>query len=235
MHHEIEEKLTSVKELKEKLVDIAKAEFNSKSVCDIDAKEMGEVIDMIKDLAEVEEKCWKGHYYKTVSKAMEENEESNMRYGYNHRHTASGRFASAGRGHRVGYYDKMMPMEMRYDMEYLDDPEYFRDMMNDRMGYDGRSASRSGNMNMGGNRGSDGYTMNRENPRHGKAYNEFMEARRHYTATNSPEHKMQMDEYANEHMNDTIASIKEIWKSADPAMRKNIKADLTKLVGEMPV
>lgn len=233
MHHEIEEKLKPVKELKEKLIECTRSEFNSKSICDIDSKEMGEVVDMIKDLAEVEEKCWKGHYYKTVSKAMEENEESEMRYGYNHRHLSNGRFASAGRGRRMGY---MMPMEMRYDMDYLDDPEGFRDMINERMGYDGRSSSKSGgHMGMGGRGGSDGYTMNHENPRHGRAYNEFMEARRHYTTSNTPEDKMLMDTYANEHMNDTIASIKEIWKSADPAMRKSIKSDLTKLVGEMPV
>ena len=43
-----------------------------------------------------------------------------------------------------------------------------------------------------------------------------------------------MDRHANEHVMDTIATIREIYKAADPELRTRIKGDLTKLVGEMP-
>ena len=33
---------------------------------------------------------------------------------------------------------------------------------------------------------------------------------------------------------DVMGSVREIYKTADPDMRKRMKSDLTKLVGEMP-
>lgn len=43
-----------------------------------------------------------------------------------------------------------------------------------------------------------------------------------------------MEMYANEHLMDVMGSVREIYKTADPDMRKRMKSDLTKLVGEMP-
>ena len=37
-----------------------------------------------------------------------------------------------------------------------------------------------------------------------------------------------------EHLMDAMGTIREIYKSAEPDLRKRMKADLTKLVGEMP-
>ena len=149
----------------------------------IDTKEMGEVVDMVKDLAEAE-------YYARIAKAMEETEkedeeeakyimkkmkeeygeeEGERRFYDDYRYKRSGRFAPKGRGSympRRGYdeppYYHMMPNEA----------EYYRDMdrMNGKMYYSGggqsssgnssgQSGNMSGNSNMGGNtRGySDGY------------------------------------------------------------------------------
>lgn len=44
-----------------------------------------------------------------------------------------------------------------------------------------------------------------------------------------------MDAHAAEHVGDTLATIREIWKTADPEMKKRIKADFTTLVNEMTV
>ena len=40
--------------------------------------------------------------------------------------------------------------------------------------------------------------------------------------------------YANEHMMDTIGTIREMYRTAEPDLKKRMKSDLTKLVGEMP-
>lgn len=60
-------------DIKKKLLDEFDAEIErAGSIRNISTDEAGKVVDMIKDLAEAEEKCWKACYYKTVVEAMEE-------------------------------------------------------------------------------------------------------------------------------------------------------------------
>lgn len=37
----------------------------------IDVKEVGELVDMVKDLAEAEKECWEATYYRKITEAME--------------------------------------------------------------------------------------------------------------------------------------------------------------------
>lgn len=53
-------------------------------------------------------------------------------------------------------------------------------------------------------------------------------------ATNSQEDREMMERNADKHVYNSITTVREIYKAADPEMKKRIKADLTKLVGEMP-
>ena len=113
----------------EKLSECAKCELD-KGIENVDTKEMGEVAEIIKELAEAE-------YYAKISKAMDEAEygedydykgayDEHERKGYRgQRRDSRGRFMS-NRGRR-GYESRMMP-EMDWD-----DMEYYRDM--DRMSY----------------------------------------------------------------------------------------------------
>ena len=55
-----------------------------------------------------------------------------------------------------------------------------------------------------------------------------------YAATNSQEDREMMERNADKHVYNSITTVREIYKAADPEMKKRIKADLTKLVGEMP-
>lgn len=71
--------------------------------------------------------------------------------------------------------------------------------------------------------------------RYGRPFNQFRKAKRHYTQTHSPEDKEKMREHANEHLMATMSTIREIYDNADPELKKRIKADLTKLTGEMTV
>ena len=148
-----------------------------KSVEEIDTKELGEVVDMISDLAEAE-------YHARISKAMEESEkedeeevkrimkemkeqygeeEGERRFYDNYRYKRTGRFAPKGRGSYVGRrgYEEPPYYRMSPEMYKEHDPEWYRDMdrLDGRMYYSGGSTggnmggSRSGG-NMGGNSGN---------------------------------------------------------------------------------
>lgn len=96
-------KMEDLTEIKNKLIHWTKGELDKEGMCSSpqEIEIMGEVVDMIKDLAEAEEKCWKACYYKEIVYAMDEAEEYD-RDGYNPRRYASGRYAPSGRGH-MGY------------------------------------------------------------------------------------------------------------------------------------
>lgn len=139
----------------EKLSEVAKCELD-KGIENVDTKEMGEVAEIIKELAEAE-------YYAKISKAMDEAEygedydykgayDEHERKGYRgQRRDSRGRFMS-NRGRR-GYESRMMP-EMDWD-----DMEYYRDM--DRMSYGrmgyaggGSTSGMGGGSSMGGSQSS---------------------------------------------------------------------------------
>ena len=144
-----------------------------KSVEEIDTKELGEVVDMISDLAEAE-------YHARIAKAMEESEkedeeeakrimkEMKEQYGeeegerrfYDNYRYANGRFAPKGRGtRRRGFSEPLYHMSPEMYREH--DPEWYRDM--DRYSENRLYYTESGNMggsrsggSMGGNSGNMG-------------------------------------------------------------------------------
>lgn len=56
-------------ELKNKLIQ--RVEQDTQNINRFDVNTVGELVDMIKDLAEAEDHCWQAEYYKSISKAME--------------------------------------------------------------------------------------------------------------------------------------------------------------------
>lgn len=166
----------------------------------IDTNELGEGIDMIKDLCEAIEKLHKAEYYDIAAEAMLENpmafapefvqdQIQNDRAGYDHYRYASGRFAPKGHGHRSGYTE--IPHHMP-EMEHME-----RELM------------------------------------HGVPYRDYMKHRMHYTETHHPEDKHMMDEHAKRHVLDTAETVTEIYKAADPELKRDIKMELQKLVNQM--
>lgn len=63
----------------------------------VDVKLMGEYADIVKDMAEAEEKCWKAEYYKTVTEAMQRGGSEPAGY------TQMGSGGGQGGGGRMGY------------------------------------------------------------------------------------------------------------------------------------
>lgn len=163
----LEKELDGLEKIYKKLEEVIKHEFDE-GVEHINTHEMGEVIDMLKDVSVAKEKLIKGCYYKQIMEAMEKseygedyNEDGPMdepRY-YNAYRYANGRYAPKGRGTRRGYE------EPRYHMpiEYMYPSAYYRDMdrTDGRMYYSGDTgtSSDSTNSSMGNTRGySDGYS-----------------------------------------------------------------------------
>lgn len=185
----------------------------------LDTHEAGQVADIIKDLSEAkknltdaEKNEWESCYYASIVKAMKDADErgdEEDRYGYIPREASS-------MGKRGMQRDRIK--------RWVRDPDTFEDEMYDRAGYTpGRKMSRD-------DRSSD----NSSDERYGKPYREYIDSRRHYSESKSQADKDMMEMYANEHLMDVMGSVREIYKTADPDMRKRMKSDLTKLVGEMP-
>lgn len=122
----------------EKLAECAEKQFDN-GIESVDTAEMGQVTDMLKDLAEA-------MYYRTLTKAMDDSDPEEImemfeRYGdggrryYDHYRYADGRFAPKGRGtYRRGYdeppYYHMTPemyrsMENYRDMDRQDGRMYY--------------------------------------------------------------------------------------------------------------
>lgn len=185
----------------------------------LDTHEAGQVADIIKDLSEAkknltdaEKNEWESCYYASIVKAMKDADErgdEEDRYGYIPREAS--RMGKRG-------------MQRDRIKRWVRDPDTFEDEMYERAGYTpGRKMSRD-------NRSSD----NSSDERYGKPYREYIDSRRHYSESKSQADKDMMEMYANEHLMDVMGSVREIYKTADPDMRKRMKSDLTKLVGEMP-
>ena len=185
----------------------------------LDTHEAGEVADIIKDLSEAkknltdaEKNEWESCYYASIVKAMKDADErgdEEDRYGYIPREAS--RMGKRG-------------MQRDRIKRWVRDPDTFEDEMYERAGYTpGRKMSRD-------DRSSD----NSSDERYGKPYREYIDSRRHYSESKSQADKDMMEMYANEHLMDVMGSVREIYKTADPDMRKRMKSDLTKLVGEMP-
>lgn len=101
-----DETMMKISSIEEQLLSMLEIE-SMKGLENVDAEEMGKVVDMVKDLGEAK-------YYCSIVLAMEEEQGEAM--GYNNRRYASGRFAPKGRG-GMGYEPMHEPMEM-YGMGY---------------------------------------------------------------------------------------------------------------------
>lgn len=217
-----EEKIKKIEKIEDKLLEglCARMEMGLEMV---ETEEAGAVVDMIKDLADTKKNIWKACYYENQVKDDEMwGRYDNDRMGYDRYRYSNGRFAPTGRGHISGYIPPM-PSEWRLDDDY-----------SGRMGYRGENSggnnrggsssnSQSGNNNGGGSGSS----------RYGRSYNSYRDSRRHYTETHSPEHKQQMDMHAKEHMDDTMETLRDMWKESDPELRQRMKSDISRLMGEM--
>lgn len=209
---ETEKKVYKICDICCKLADALHDQLAS-GVQNVNTHEAGQVVDMIKDLAKAEEKLWKACYYKSIVKAMHEEEEymehmpEDERRHYDNWRYSSGRFAPTGRGHRSGYVPTWEGMRME---PWMEDGKHDGAMTHD---VEGRY----------------GYTPSMR----GMRYENYAKARRGYHETKDAQSKTQMDASAKDYVIDMAESVREMWKEADPTLRKEIKSHLVSLTSEM--
>ena len=195
-----------IHDMVEKLTKCTEMELE-KGIENVDTEEMGEVVDMIKDLCEAE-------YYAKVIKAMDEHDFDNAeeimddgRRGYRGQPRDS-----RGRYMRRGYEEMMGYM-----------PEMYRDMDRDSMGrmyYTGNTStggsqgqSNSGSSMGSSNSGSMGYSdgMMRDNRegRSGQSRRSYLETKEMHKG-NSEEDKMAKKRELDKWMSDFSSDVKEL-------------------------
>ena len=238
--------LEPIKDMCKKLEEAVKHEL-SKGIENVDAKELGEVVDMIKDLYEAKEKIVKACYYKGVLEAMEEHDfededeiEDEGRRGYRGQpRSQSGRFmirgdgrrSNRGRSSRRGYEDMMMYDDMDYDeMERMRD----YDRGAGKMYYSGSGSSGGSSMgssssmgsgqssgSMGSQGGSRGYSESGRDSREGRSG----QSRRGYMeAKEKGADKQQKMKELEDYMKELSSDVTEMIGDASPeekAMLKN--------------
>jgi hypothetical protein len=204
----------------EKLRECSKMEIDN-GIENIDTKEMGEVADIIKDLAEAE-------YYAKISKAMDEAEYgedydymgSYDRKGYRWQPRDSrGRYISR---RRMSYEE---PMRMMPEMNREHDAEYYRDM--DKI--DGRMYYSSGNMGgqsssgmSGGSMGSQG--RDSREGRSGQVRRSYMESKE--TGKDKGEKMKELENY----MKELSTDVTEMISDASPEEKTMLKQKMQMLM-----
>ena len=160
-----------------------------------------EYVEMIKCLAETEKECQEADYYEAVVQAMEDTGMMDSeRMGYNPNRNRMGQYSDG----RAGNSDSGSNSRRGYSPDM-----YSRMMMRP---------------------GDDRDDWGDDDPRHSESFNRFRKAKRYYTKSHSEEDKQRMKDASNDHMMETMATIREMWDDADPELRTRMKADLTNLV-----
>ena len=176
------------------IVDCAKSKVDSVGIDNVscaDLKELGEWIDIAKDLVEYDKNI-------RIIKAMDEAEEEEkifdklgVRAGYDRYRYSDGRFAPKGHGTRRGY-TPYLPMEPDDWMNmYLNNPDFMD--KNYRMGYHNDKEIYS------------------TPSKHGEVYDRYSEYRRHYHDSHDQDSKRKMEESMRDYTNDVIQNIKNLW------------------------
>lgn len=112
-----------IKAIKDKTLSFMERELTKYGNDRMDVKQMGELADIVKDLAEAEKSCWEAEYYRTVSEAMEGSQ--SMATGYQQ---PTSRMSYGATGERRGYGGEGMmrqsdPVSMIRDMMMTASPE----------------------------------------------------------------------------------------------------------------
>lgn len=217
--------MSDISEMKTDIVESVKHELRCKGFDNIPPYELGQYVDMIKDLSKAEKDCMEKCYYTEVIDAMHEHGfegeweiEAEGRMGYDTRRYASGRYAPKGHGHYSPVHG-YTPMHMGHES---------------RVGY---PMSQTGSTKHPTTMHSMGYIpehMMHDDDSHSHI-DGYRRAKRHYTESKDANEKTKMEYFAKAHTDEAVDSFKEIWHDASPEMKKDLKGKLSKLVAEMQV
>lgn len=192
----------------------------AKGTENVNTKEFGEVIDMIKDLSEAEKNKMESCYYKTLIEAMEGSEygEDYDEYGPMERRGYRSRDSRGRYTSRRGY-----PME---DKMYDDRYDNYS-----RSGYsNGAYGGGSRGMSSSGSRGMTSGSSN--SSRYGYSYDNYMRNRANYSMSD-PEDKQERMKMLETYSQDLVTSISDVMKDVSPEEKTMLRNKLAKVVNTM--
>lgn len=115
-------------EIKNQLIQKIDKDIRERGIDRIDVMQLGELVDMVKDLAAAEESCWEASYYRSVSEAMESGKKSG--YGSMNRSGYQQQPARQGYGSgSMGYHDLIDKLGEEYRNLTPDDRTTMRDQV----------------------------------------------------------------------------------------------------------
>lgn len=179
----------------------------------VNTKEFGEVVDMIKDLTEAEKNKAEACYYNTLVEAMD-----NAEYGEDY--DEYGPMERRGYN-RIGYNGRSYRGSSRRNYPMHD--RRMQEDMYERMGYSNGAYG-------GGSRGSS--NSQPSNSRYGYSYDNYMRNRRNYSSTD-PEDKQERMKMMQEYSNDLVGSLSKVMEDVSPEEKQMLKNNLNKIMSAM--
>lgn len=257
-----DEKYSRLKQLKERFLCLVESQING-DLKKVDAKELGEVVDMFKDCAETMKYCAETEYYEKITKAMEANSDEDNAYymtkyapetmmdGRYYRSRPPMMYYSRGGGKyysRDGrrYFKPDIDYSyMEWDDDWEDTRAYDRDMdrnlygMN-RMYYTNTNSGSNSNMSNSNMSDSRNYeSMTKSDGSNGtkmnnQPYDAYTANRRTYMEMkNSGADKSQTLEEIKKTMSSLTDSLMPVMQKATPEEKSIIKQNLNTLVSKV--
>lgn len=227
MHKTIEE-VNQLCEIQKKLTDMFECEIDEgKENVACHTEKLGEISDMVKDMAEAAKYTMKKKYYEMlICDMMMEDEDLHEigRMGYDNWRHANGHFAKKGTGKNVGHGSHLrMGYPWPHNMRPYDPLPFFEDeeIMHDRDPHHGMGYPMDGIYR--------DFTEMRPSEK-GRLYDEYKMARKHYTSSHDEKDHHHMDDKIMEHTIETSEIMGEMWRDASPETRKQMKSSLRQLL-----
>lgn len=226
--HKTMEEVSRLCDAQKKLMEMFEGELSEgKEYVGCHAEHIGEISDMIKDMAEAAKATMEKKYYEEVICAMLEysDPEELKRMGYDNWRYKSGRFAPKGHGTDVGHgshmrmgFDSPWPAHIN---PYFPMPMYRDDWEGDGLTHD--AVYRMGYP-------MDDMYRDMQDPERGRIYEDYKRARKHYTQHHDAPSGDRMNDKIMEKTMETVDTMEEMWRDANPETRKQMKNNFMQLL-----
>lgn len=209
MSKDFKEKYERVCAVKDKALGLVETQLNG-DISHVDAKELGEVADIAKDMAELMKYCAEAEYYHDITEAMSEASKEDKKYYMDKYLPETAMYYTP-----VYYAQRRNPSNGRY--MYTDPTWDNEEKYKDRMYYS----------SMNGNSGSRGYSRDYREGNSGMSRRTYMELKE------NGEDKDKTNKELEHYINDLSADMTEMIQKMDSSEKATLKQKLTTLAGKI--
>lgn len=235
MGKELKDKYERVCAIKDRAISLVESQLNG-NIENVDAKELGEVVDIAKDMAEIMKYCEEACYYHKISEAMDEASEEDKKFymdkylpetqmyytpmgNYARMRDSRGRYMYTEPMYRVD--PSMRDMEHNYDSAPYRDRMYYSSMNGN--GSSSNSNGRSGRMTY-----DDMGTRDYREGRSGMTRRTYMEMKEN--GEDKEKTSKELEHYMNELSNDMTEMIQHMDSSEKTMLKQKLATLASKIV-----